>query len=45
MKACCDLVKQLGGEIAGAAVLIELAGLGGREKVAPHDVHAVVQYG
>jgi adenine phosphoribosyltransferase len=45
MKACCDLVKQLGGEIAGAAVLIELAGLGGREKVAPHDVHAVVRYG
>ena len=45
MKACCDLVKQLGGEIAGAAVLIELAGLGGREKVAPHEVHAVVRYG
>jgi adenine phosphoribosyltransferase len=45
MKACCDLVKQLGGEIAGAAVLIELAGLGGREKAAPHDVHAVVRYG
>ena len=45
MKACIDLVKQLGGEIAGAAVLIELAGLGGREKAAPHDVHAVVRYG
>src|SRR6478736_195005 len=24
MKACCDLVKQLGGELAGVAVLIEL---------------------
>jgi adenine phosphoribosyltransferase len=45
MRACIDLVKQLGGEIAGAAVLIELAGLGGREKAAPHDVHAVVRYG
>ena len=45
MKACIDLVKQLGGEIAGAAVLIELAGLGGREKAAPHEVHAVVRYG
>jgi adenine phosphoribosyltransferase len=44
MKACCDLVKQLGGEIAGIAVLIELAGLGGREKVAPQEVHAVAQY-
>src|SRR5436309_8890688 len=41
MKACCDLVKQLGGELAGVAVFIELAGLGGREKVAPIDVHAV----
>ena len=44
MKACCDLVNKLGGTIAGVAVLIELAGLGGREKVAPHEVHAVVQY-
>src|SRR5688572_22900186 len=45
MKACSDLVNQLGGDLAGAAVLIELAGLGGREKAAPHDVHAVVRYG
>lgn len=44
MKACCDLVKQLGGTIAGIAVLIELAGLKGREKLEPHDVHAVVRY-
>ena len=29
MKACCDLVDQLGGELAGIAVLIELAGLKG----------------
>src|SRR5687767_14354841 len=35
MKACRDLVTNLGGTIAGVAVLIELAGLGGREKVAP----------
>ena len=46
MKACCDLVNNLGGTIAGVAVLIELAGLGGREKVSPpHEVHAVVRYG
>jgi adenine phosphoribosyltransferase len=44
MKACCDLVQQLGGEIAGIAVLIELEGLGGREKVGPYDVHAVIRY-
>src|SRR5881397_72869 len=38
MKACVDLVRHLGGEVAGLAVLIELAGLGGRAKVAPHQV-------
>src|SRR4026209_1255861 len=27
MKACCDLVKGLGGEVVGVAVLIELLGL------------------
>lgn len=44
MKACCDLVCELGGEVVSTAVLIELAGLGGRERVAPHAVHSVVQY-
>lgn len=44
MKACCDLVRHLGGEIAGVAVLIELAGLGGRKKVAPANVHSVLVY-
>lgn len=28
MKACCDMVKDLGGEIAGVAVLTELLPLG-----------------
>src|SRR5438067_3909851 len=44
MKACCDLVKQLGGKIAGVAVLIELVGLQGRNRVAPIPVHAVLKY-
>ena len=44
MKACCDLVNQLGGEIAGIAVLTELSGLNGREKVAPNKIHSVIQY-
>ena len=44
MKACCDLVKKLGGEIVGVAVLIELAGLKGRERVKPHEVHSVMVY-
>src|SRR5688500_1309009 len=33
MKACCDLVEQLGGEIVGVAVLSELTGLGGRKRL------------
>jgi len=44
MKACVDLVTGLGGEIAGIAVLIELAGLKGRAKIAPHSVHSVLHY-
>lgn len=45
MKACCDLVKQLGGEIVGVTVLIELAFLNGRKVLAPHDnVHTVLSY-
>ena len=44
MKACCDLVRQIGGEIVGVAVLTELTALGGRAKVAPLPVHSVIQY-
>jgi len=44
MKACCDLVKKLGGDIVGVAVLIELAGLRGRDRVKPHEVHSVMVY-
>jgi adenine phosphoribosyltransferase len=44
MQACCNLVTQLGGHIAGIAVLIELVGLKGREKLPTRDVHAVVKY-
>src|SRR6476469_1945384 len=43
MKACCDMVEPLGGTIAGIAVLIELSGLKGRDKV-PQPVHSVVRY-
>src|SRR5208282_620861 len=35
MKACCDLVKQLEGNIVGVAVLTELTVLAGRKKIAP----------
>lgn len=44
MKACCDLVEGLGGEIAGIAVLIELEFLRGRDRLAPRHVHSVLRY-
>ena len=44
MKACCDLVTHLGGQVAGVAVLIELANLGGRQRIAPIPLHAVLKY-
>lgn len=45
MQACCELVKELGGEIAGIAVMIELSDLRGREKLEPNDIHSVIKYG
>ncbi len=44
MKACVDLVKQLGGEIAGVAVMIELGFLKGREKIPGISAHSVLVY-
>ncbi|MHC4990834.1 MAG: adenine phosphoribosyltransferase [Planctomycetota bacterium] len=44
MKACCDLVTELGAEIAGISVLIELEFLNGRDRVDPHDLSSVLRY-
>ncbi|HEY0008281.1 MAG TPA: adenine phosphoribosyltransferase [Tepidisphaeraceae bacterium] len=44
MKACCDMVSQLGGIIVGVAVLTELTFLNGREKVKPHEVHSIITF-
>src|SRR4030095_9516219 len=44
MKACCDLVQDLGGSIVGISVLIELAFLNGRLRVKPFDVQSVLRY-
>jgi len=40
----CELVEQLGGEVAGCGFLIELAFLNGRERLAGRDVHALIGY-
>jgi adenine phosphoribosyltransferase len=42
-QATCQLVEQLGGEVAGLAFLIELTFLPGREKLAGYDVLTLVQ--
>jgi len=44
MKACCDLVSELGGEIVGVAVLIELAFLNGRQKLQGYDLRSIISY-
>jgi len=42
--ALCDLVGQLGGEVVGCGFLVELAFLKGRERLAPHEAHALLSY-
>jgi adenine phosphoribosyltransferase len=45
MKASCDLIDRMGGDIVGITVLIELAFLPGRKAVEAHGaVHAVLTY-
>ena len=43
-QALCSLVGQLGGTVSGCGFLIELAALGGRERLAGNDVHALLSY-
>lgn len=42
--ALCELVADLGAEIIGCAFLVELTFLDGRERLAPHRVHSLIQY-
>ena len=42
--ATVDLVRRLGGEVAGVAVLIELVDLGGRERLAGFPVTSLLSY-
>jgi adenine phosphoribosyltransferase len=45
MVACCQLAQQLGANIVGIAVLIELTFLPGRQRLQPFgDVHSVIRY-
>ena len=42
--ALCELVTGLGGRIVGCAFLIELAFLGGRDRLAPFPVESLISY-
>ncbi|MBR1860531.1 MAG: adenine phosphoribosyltransferase [Lachnospiraceae bacterium] len=43
-KAMINLVEKLGGEVVGVVVLIELAGLKGREKISGYRLDAAITY-
>ena len=44
VEAIAGLVRQLGGEVCGACFIIELTFLGGRERLAEYDLHALITY-
>jgi adenine phosphoribosyltransferase len=41
LQAAISLIEQLGGLLTAVAVVIELPVLGGRQRIAPHPVHAL----
>lgn len=42
--AVCDLVRKLGGKVAGVAMLIELGFLDGRKKLPDCEVYSLIKY-
>ncbi len=44
MQAACELVEKVGAQVVGIAVVIELTDLQGRQRLAPHKVHALISY-
>jgi len=44
MAAACKLIEKIGGQVAGIAFLIELAALGGREKLSGYNARSIISY-
>ena len=44
MKACCQMVRQLGGSIVAVCFLIELTFLNGRKNLNDYKIHSVLTY-
>lgn len=42
--AACQLIERAGGTVAELAFVIELAFLGGREKLTPYSIFSLIQY-
>jgi adenine phosphoribosyltransferase len=42
--ACCRMIEQAGGKVLGCAFVIELAGLGGRQRIAQYKTISLVRY-
>lgn len=43
-RAVCELVEELGGTVVAARFVIELAGMGGRDKLAGYDVASLFEF-
>ncbi|MBI2962494.1 MAG: adenine phosphoribosyltransferase [Deltaproteobacteria bacterium] len=43
--ATIELTRRSGGEVVACAFVIELDALGGRERLAPTEVHSLIRYG
>ena len=44
MSAACRLIEKIEGDVIGIAFLLELAGLGGREKLADYKIKSIISY-
>ncbi len=44
LKACAELIEDLGGNVVGITTLIELTGIGGREKVQKYNPKSLISY-
>jgi adenine phosphoribosyltransferase len=44
MRAALDLIRRLGGDVVGAAFLVELSFLQGRARLRDHEVYSLIQF-
>ena len=44
VEACCKLLEKCGAAVVGCAFLIDLVGLGGAARIAPHEAYSLIQY-